>query len=123
MEEKVLASLPYLNAVVNEGIRLGSAFHGLPRISPPGGIIVDEMYVPEGTIVGINTYVLQTSEENFSPVPKAFRPERWLPEGLGPDTVTRQSALLAFSAGREYAIFSVVSILTDSSILQGPLDV
>jgi len=95
----LLAQLPYLNAVVNESLRLGSPFPGLPRVVSAGGVVIDNVYIPEGTIVGCNPYVQMRSPENFFPAPWEFKPERWLPEGLGPEMRTRKAALMSFSYG------------------------
>ncbi|KIK60067.1 hypothetical protein GYMLUDRAFT_618578 [Collybiopsis luxurians FD-317 M1] len=96
----LLASLPYLNAVINESLRLGSPFPGLPRVVSAGGVVIDNVYIPEGTVVGCNPYAQMRSPENFYPAPWEFKPERWLPEGLGPDTITRKGALMSFSYGQ-----------------------
>lgn len=100
ISNSTLASLPYLNAVVNESLRLGTPLPGLPRVTPKGGMVIDGTYIPEGMIVGVNPYVQETSEENFYPEPMAYKPERWLPGGLGPDTITRKTAIMSFSFGR-----------------------
>ncbi|KAF8148431.1 cytochrome P450 [Crassisporium funariophilum] len=94
-----LAELPYLNAVVMESLRLGTPLPGLPRVTPQSGMVLEGTYVPGGTIVGVNPYVQETSELNFYPDPMAYRPERWLPEGLGPGTITRKTAIMSFSSG------------------------
>jgi cytochrome P450 len=96
---KKLMELPYLFGTVHEGLRLGTPFPGLPRVVSDGGVVIDGTYVPEKTIVGVPPYVQQTSPDNFYPYPLEFRPERWQPEGLGPDTITRAHALMCFSYG------------------------
>lgn len=53
----------------------------------------------EDTIVSVPPYAQMTSSENFYPLPLEFKPERWLPRGLGPDTKTNRSAIMAFSHG------------------------
>ena len=95
-----LNKLSYLEAVINECIRLSSPFVGWPRVVPPAGTVIDGVYVPGGTIVGVPTYAQEVSEENFWPAPKSFKPERWFPEGLGPGTRTRKTAIMAFSFGK-----------------------
>lgn len=100
IDDKTLSSLPYLSAVIEETIRLGSTFHGLPREVPEGGAVIDGTYIPGGTTVSVTSYVLHTSQDIFWPAPELFRPDRWLPEGLGPDSRVDKTAILAFSAGK-----------------------
>lgn len=74
-------ALPYLRAVIREGLRLAVANPArLSRIVPPGGFEVDGTHLPAGTSVGLAAYVLHHNPELF-PEPFAFRPERWLDDG------------------------------------------
>ncbi|KDR66637.1 hypothetical protein GALMADRAFT_80550 [Galerina marginata CBS 339.88] len=100
-----LAALPYLNAIVYESLRLGTPLPGPPRVTPKGGMTIDGAYIPEGMVVGMNPYVQETSEENFYPAPTAYKPEHWLPEGLGPGTITRKTAIMSFSYGTFWIFF------------------
>ncbi|KAI0759687.1 cytochrome P450 [Trametes elegans] len=95
----VLAAIPLLDGVLNEALRLGSLFF-LPRITPPDGVHVDGRFIPGETVVALAAYTQQTSPDNFFPQPMHFRPERWQPEGLGPQTRTNRAALAAFSYGQ-----------------------
>ncbi|KAL2151684.1 hypothetical protein VTH82DRAFT_6782 [Thermothelomyces myriococcoides] len=71
-------TLPFLRAVVKEGLRLGMANPArLTRVVPPRGLNVGGTYVPGGTVVGCAAYVLHHDPDTF-PDPFAFRPERWL---------------------------------------------
>jgi cytochrome P450 len=108
---KKLMELPYLSGTVHEGLRLGTPFPGLPRVVSKGGVVIDGSYVPEGSIVGVPPYVQQTHPENFYPYPMEFRPERWQPEGLGPDTITRHHALMCFSFGEIPGLIRVSYLL------------
>ncbi|KAK0469497.1 cytochrome P450 [Desarmillaria tabescens] len=98
-DPKGLQELPYLNGVVWEGLRLGTPFGGLPRIVGEGGSMIDGEFIPEDIIVSVPPYTQQTSPENFYPLPMEFLPERWQPEGLGPETITKKNAMLCFSYG------------------------
>jgi cytochrome P450 len=100
INDKALLALPYLSAVLEETTRLGSPFHAVPRQVPEGGAVVDGEYIPEGTVISVPSYVMHTAEEYFSPEPESFRPERWLPGGLGPDSYTNKAAVIAFSGGK-----------------------
>ncbi len=75
-------SLPYLRAVVREGLRLGMAnptrlTRVVPASSSGAGLTVDGVRVSPGTVVGCAAYMLHHDPEVF-PEPFAFRPGRWL---------------------------------------------
>lgn len=99
-DSNTLAKLPYLHAVIEESLRLGTPFPGLRRVTPPGGVVIDGRFVAGGTVVGVPGHAQQIEEENFSPDPLAFRPERWLNDEMGTESVCRQSGLLSFSFGK-----------------------
>ncbi|CAL1701534.1 unnamed protein product [Somion occarium] len=96
---ELLNSLAYLDGVVHESLRLGTPFPGLPRVVPKEGAVVDNVYLPGETIVGVPAYSQEVDAENFWPEPLAYKPERWLPEGLGPGSRCRRSAIMSFSFG------------------------
>ncbi|KZL65619.1 cytochrome P450 monooxygenase [Colletotrichum tofieldiae] len=69
--------LKYLNAVIEEGLRIfGTAVFGLPRVSP--GSTVAGKWVPKGTVIATATNVISSDERWFYKA-KEFHPERWLP--------------------------------------------
>ncbi|TLD11768.1 hypothetical protein PspLS_11644 [Pyricularia sp. CBS 133598] len=71
-------NIVWLNAVVNEGLRLATqGTSGLPRISP--GAIVDGHFVPKGYRVQTSFWAVFHSERYFAK-PREFWPERWLPK-------------------------------------------
>jgi cytochrome P450 len=61
-------NLPFLNAVVNESLRLGTPFF-LPRVIPEGGVTIDGNFIPEGTMAAFAAFSQQTSPDNFYPDP------------------------------------------------------
>lgn len=70
--------LPYLNAVILEGMRIYPPLpFALPRVVPEAGDIVDGHFLPGGTVVSTNPIATCLSEMNFQD-PELFRPERWL---------------------------------------------
>ncbi|CCF47863.1 cytochrome P450 [Colletotrichum higginsianum] len=71
--------LPYLQAVIKESLRLHPAT-GLPleRVVPEGGASICGKFLPEGTIVGINSWVEHHRTSIFGDDAAEFRPERWL---------------------------------------------
>ncbi|KAF6824735.1 benzoate 4-monooxygenase cytochrome p450 [Colletotrichum plurivorum] len=71
--------LPYLQAVVNEALRLfPPAGSGAPRIS--SGFEVHGRYIPAGTDVNICPWSVCRDPRYFSD-PSDFKPERWLDPG------------------------------------------
>ncbi|KAI1851408.1 hypothetical protein JX265_000358 [Neoarthrinium moseri] len=72
-------SMPYLQAVIKEALRMHPAT-GLPleRVVPPGGATIAGRFFPEGTVVGINSWVEHRNTHIFGPDAGTFRPERWL---------------------------------------------
>ncbi|KAK1996389.1 cytochrome P450 [Colletotrichum falcatum] len=73
-----LAGIPYLRAVLMEGLRMhnpGGA--GMPRIVPRGGAEICGDVIPEGTLVSVNPYAAFTHPDNWAR-PTEFIPERWL---------------------------------------------
>lgn len=80
---KDVCDLPYLDACINEGIRLHPPFC-LPfeRVVPKGGIMIGDNYFPEGTVVGMSPYVVNRHKPTFGEDADVWNPERWMvPEG------------------------------------------
>jgi cytochrome P450 len=117
INSKELLNCEYLNAVVEEGLRIyppAGAGH-LSRIVPPGGCEIDGEFIPEGvsyfkgteernadektqTRVSVHQWSVLRDPLNFWN-PSAFIPERWIksePEGQGGD---RLETSLPFSYG------------------------
>jgi cytochrome P450 len=70
--------LPYLNAVINEALRLFPPLPGnLRRITPPAGSYIADKFIPGGMMVAIDIFAANHSASNFA-LPEAFCPERWL---------------------------------------------
>ncbi|KAK5653450.1 hypothetical protein OQA88_8936 [Cercophora sp. LCS_1] len=77
-----LQDLPYLNAVLKEGLRMCPPFPWiLPRVIPKGGATICGASLPGGTKVSIHTVALQRSTAYFHD-PHGFHPERWLQSAL-----------------------------------------
>lgn len=58
-EHMALSKLKYLQAVVDESMRLHPAVpSGVQRITPPEGMTIDETFIPGNTIVQIPTYTV-----------------------------------------------------------------
>ncbi|KAG4429006.1 hypothetical protein IFR05_015516, partial [Cadophora sp. M221] len=73
-----LASLGYLQAVIQEGLRLNPPLPiALPREIPKGGTQICGEWIPGGTNVGIHYLSIHTQEQYFKRALE-FHPQRWL---------------------------------------------
>lgn len=87
------SKLPYLNAVIEETLRLfPPAPVGPPRVSPVGGETIDGTFVQEGVYVSADVWSIHRDERAVGDYPDEFRPERWIGGLKKPYTVP-------FSAG------------------------
>lgn len=95
-----LSQLPYLGAVLHEGLRLCPTIpDGMRRVVPKGGAMIAGEFLPENTVVSIPQWSAYLSKDNFAS-PTAFLPERWLDSSrdsmYGTD---RRDAFQPFSLG------------------------
>ncbi|TLD07867.1 hypothetical protein PgNI_11085 [Pyricularia grisea] len=94
----LLVRLPYLNAVLQEGLRMYMPGGITPRVVPEGGATICGEYVPAGTRVAYHSPAAFNSPINFTRAGE-FLPERWLnpddPEFAG----DRRQVVQPFSVG------------------------
>lgn len=110
-----LNQLPYLQAVLDEALRLAPGVpSALPREVLRGGLKVDGLHVPAGTTVGVSAYAIHHNEAYF-PDSFAFRPERWL--GASEHVSMARRALCTFSAGRYNCVGKNVAIVACKLVL------
>ena len=75
---QTLEQLPYLSAVVHEGLRLSyGVLHRLSRVHPDRALQFGKWTIPAGTPVGMTPLFLHEDEAMF-PKPRDFDPARWL---------------------------------------------
>ncbi|KAL4998395.1 putative cytochrome P450 [Aspergillus recurvatus] len=90
-----LERLPYLYALVREGLSYG-VMRRLPRVFPDTALHYKQWTIPPGTPVGMAAYSLHTDPEVY-PEPFKFRPERWLGQSDPSNDMNRN--WVAFSRG------------------------
>ncbi|KAH8678803.1 cytochrome P450 [Tricladium varicosporioides] len=102
-----LKSLPYLNAAINEGLRICPPIPiMLPRLVPKEGDSVCGIWLPGGTSVSFQVRTLFRNPEYFYES-STFLPERWLPEARNPDSPfynDRADVFLPFGLGSRSCI-------------------
>jgi len=68
--------------VIKEALRCHPAVAlPLERIVPEGGMQINQYHIPEGTIIGINAWVMHYDATVFGDDAHLFRPERWADDG------------------------------------------
>ncbi|KAI7784085.1 hypothetical protein LA080_010638 [Diaporthe eres] len=74
-----IQKLPYLQVVIKEALRMQPGL-GLPywREVPKGGVVVAGHFIPEGSNVGVSSWVSHHNRSVYGPDADRFRPERWL---------------------------------------------
>ncbi|KAG2170506.1 hypothetical protein VTO58DRAFT_107481 [Aureobasidium pullulans] len=95
-EGKSFDQLPYLDAVVKEGLRVFPPIPmSFPRYTPESGTTLDGYYIPGHVIVSCQPWTLHKDPTVF-PSPEQFNPQRWLEEK---GELERNRMFFAFSQG------------------------
>lgn len=111
VKESEARQMPYLQAIIKEGMRLHPSVGMLmERHVPKGGATICGKFIPEGYVVGMNPWVIGRDKRVYGEDADEFRPERWLdadPEQL--KEMERSS--LAFGAGSRVCIGKNISMM------------
>ncbi|PMD53922.1 cytochrome P450 monooxygenase-like protein [Hyaloscypha bicolor E] len=94
-----LAKMPYLNAVLQEALRVYPPAPGLfSRKMLPGGAVINGYFIPANASVGVLQYGAFRSASNFAD-PDSFIPERWLEPREERFMEDKRNVLQPFSVG------------------------
>jgi cytochrome P450 len=106
--------LPYLSAVIKEGLRLHPAL-GLPleRVVPASGLQLEDehkAFLPPGTIVGVNPWIVHRDTRIFGEDAENWNPDRWV--GHDVEGVKRMDQhILTFGAGKRTCLGKNIAML------------
>jgi len=102
--------LPYLQAIIKEGLRIHPPIAGLLlKKVPEGGDTFKGVYLPAGTDIGSCAWGLMRRREVFGEDAEEFRPERWLfvqDDGVDESRVEERRRKLREMEGTVELIFS-----------------
>lgn len=102
--------LPYLHACIQEAFRMHPAFGMMPeRIVPPSGATICGNFIPGGTLVGCNGWVVQRHENTFGEDFDTYRPERWLADAER--TRGMERAMFQFGAGTHVCLGQHIALM------------
>lgn len=99
--DETARSMPYLQAVIKEGLRIFPPAGGLmAKEAPQGGHHWKGIFIPGGTRVGSCVWGIFRRQDIWGDDANEFRPERWLDSA--PDKLQRMEGTLEliFSHGR-----------------------
>lgn len=111
--------LPYLQAVIKEGLRMRSPAGGaFFKMVPPGGDMINGRFVPGGTQIGVSHLSFLHSDEVFGPDAQVFRPERWLDPETAPEHMSRMNNALdmIFHSGKYQCLGKSVALMEFNKI-------
>ncbi|KAI0477851.1 cytochrome P450 [Xylariaceae sp. FL0804] len=109
--------MPYLQACIREALRLHPAT-GLPleRVVPAGGAVVADTFFPEGTVVGVNSWVEHYNKDIWGSDAHEFKPERWLTKDA--DKLSEMNRhWMPFGLGSRNCVGRHISILEISKLV------
>ncbi|KAI5921423.1 pisatin demethylase [Camillea tinctor] len=93
--------LPYLQAVLYEGLRMRAAAPGMyPKVVPPEGDLFHGVFIPGGTAIAMNVGSLLKSKDLFGADAHIFRPERFMEADQAKRAEMERLVELAFGYGR-----------------------
>ena len=101
-----LEKLPFLTAVINEGLRVSHGVAGrTPRIAPDEDLDYCGIKIPRGTTMSQSGYLLHMNPDAF-PEPHEFHPERFLADEAyaGVDAAEAQKHAVPFGRGSRMCV-------------------
>lgn len=99
-----LNKLPYLDACIKESMRLQTISGGmLERVVGSSGAEIAGSWVPGGTVVAVNSHVVNRDESIWGPRTDIYNPDRWT-EADEAQRRRMERSLIAFGAGKRMCL-------------------
>ena len=103
-------AMPYLMACCQETLRLSPAVSMvLPRYVSSGGMLIGSTWIPDGTEVSANPFVLHRDKTIFGEDAEVFNPDRWLGDANQVRTMEKYFFVFGYGSrkciGRHLAVF------------------
>ncbi|KAK0649881.1 cytochrome P450 [Cercophora newfieldiana] len=109
--------LPYLQAVIKEGLRvLPPASGPFFKTVPEGGDVINGLFVPAGTQIGSSPLAIHHSKKIFGDDAETFRPERWLEADEERLAVMTSTLDLVFHYGKYMCLGKPVAMMEFNKI-------
>lgn len=109
--------LPYLQAVIKEGLRIMPPASGaMFKQVPPGGDVIDGKYLPEGTQIGGSPLGMQHSKQIYGSDADLFRPERWIEATAEKAAEMTSTVDLCFHYGKYQCLGKSVALMEFNKI-------
>ncbi|KAJ5090698.1 hypothetical protein N7532_009382 [Penicillium argentinense] len=111
-----LDDLPYMDAVIKEGLRLFPPIPmSLPRYVPREGRTISGYQLPGSSIVSCQAYSMHLMDDTVFPSPSKFIPERWLEKD---GELERNRLFFAFAAGGRGCIGKNLALVEMKTLLR-----
>ena len=108
--------LPYFQASLKEAMRVRPAVGvNITRLIPQGGAEIDGTWLPGGTSVAVNGWVLHRDKKVFGEDADDFRPERWLEDEENSKKMERY--MFQFGGGSHLCIGRNLALLEMNKVL------
>jgi cytochrome P450 len=111
-------SMPYLQAVIREGLRVHPPITGIQtKLVPAGGDTYKGVFLPEGTELGHCVWGSMRRAETWGVDAAEFRPERWIE--ANPDQFREMEATLdlVFSHGRWQCLGKSIAMMELNKVI------
>lgn len=112
IRESEARQMPYLQAIIKEGLRMFPPVVGLmSKEVPPDGDVINNKFVPGGTKIGFGAYGIFRDKEAWGQDSETFRPERWLE--VSPEKLKEMEATLelVFGYGRYQCLGKTLAMM------------